>query len=160
MNDDYLQKEQLKFEEIVSREHKEANIYEREFSKNLILAASIVIAIISAVISTTGIIETDNISLKILIYVGLLLLFISIIFGIIQFFCNYVFCNRWARAANKVVESISVRKVKTIDESKKKIESVQKDLKLRSQIWPSITQVCLLLVGFILIIIFVAQILF
>lgn len=160
MNDNYLQKEQLKFEEIANREHKEANKYEREFSRNLILAASIVIAIISSIISAIGVTETENILSKIIIYLGLSLLFLSIIFGIIQFFCNYIFCNRLGRVANKVVESISKQEVKTRDEVMKKIEGVQKNLRIRSPIWPSITQVFLLLIGFALIMFFVAKILF
>lgn len=160
MNDNYLQKEQLKFEEIADREKREANTYEREFSRNLILIASIVIAIVSSMIGTLGITETDNILFKIIIYIGLSLLFFSIIFGIIQFYCNYIFCNKWGRAATKVVESLSKQEVKTRNEVIEKIKSVQKNLSMRSPIWPSITQVCLLVVGFILIMLFVARILF
>lgn len=160
MNDNYLQKTQSKFEGIAITARNEANKYEREFSKNLILAASIIIAIIASLIGTIGITTTENDLIKIIIYVGLSLLFISIIFGIIQFFCNYIFHNKWGSAAYRVVESISNEEITTRDEVEEKIHSVKTNLKPRSPMWPSIAQVCLLIAGFTLIMFFVAGILF
>ena len=158
MANNFLKEEQKKYENISEYYRKDANEYDREISKHLILVASIIIGFSSSLIKNK--LMTSNYCLKIIFLVILTLFVISIGFGILQFIQNYKFFTRWSSAALKVVEAISKKEVDSEEKLKEKVKSAQEGLIPDSPVWAVYVQSTLLFVGFVLFILLFIEMFF
>jgi len=145
-NYNYFKEEQKKLEEI-------ANIYRGEaekpltgLSKNLILVATIFIALSSSVIGSTVILNTNE-YIKIIFILSLAILIFSIFFGLVQFIVEVKFYRKWVSAISKIVKEIALGTFKSIEDYKQAVDDKINKLPTRSSTWPLILQGVFLFLG-------------
>jgi len=104
-NDD-LREQQRKFEDYSENYRKEANEVFRELNRQLILFATAVLSISLFIFRNDSFYKQIFILDKHLLVITWILLGISILAGIIQFFIDYFFFKKWAKAKFSIVEGI------------------------------------------------------
>ena len=122
-NLEYFKDEQKKLENLASIYREEAEKPLAGLSKNLILVATIFIALSSSVIGSTEVLKaSDHIKIIFLLSLGILIL--SILFGLIQFIVEVRFYRKWVTAIIGVVKEMEaefgillLRFTKSIDEN-------------------------------------------
>jgi hypothetical protein len=136
-NFEYFRNEQKKLEDL-------ANIYRGEaekplsgLSKNLILVATIFIALSSSVIGSTVILNI-NLDIKIFFLLSLGMLIFSIFFGLIQFIIEVRFYRKWVLALSDVVKDIANNDINSM-------ENYEKVIKEKLNKLPTSSSVCLLI---------------
>ena len=138
------------------RDRKDAMNVHYKFSNNLLLVASIIIAFSSPLFTNS--ISDLNLASKILLFSCWISLFISIIFGLIQYHIDNSFFNKHFDEIVKYIQKLSKDKYKTPEEFLKDY-SERKEVK-SSNSKALITQVIFLILGLILLLVFLVIIAF
>lgn len=159
-NDNFLTKQQRKFEEATKSDIKESNEVFRELSRQLILVSTVFITLSSPVLLRGEILRSISIGNKWFLLGTWISLSVSILAGMFQFIIDYKFFSRWAYAKYTIVKSIATEEVKNIDELQAKATKQQKDITLESKTWPLWVQVSTVCVGIASFLFFMIRILF
>lgn len=153
-NFEYFKNEQKKLEEL-------ANIYRGEaekpftgLSKNLILVATIFIALSSSVIGSTIILDT-NVKIKSIFLLSLGLLILSIFFGLIQFIIEIIFYRKWVLAISNLIKEIASETFKSIEDYKQAAVDKLNKLANSSSACPIILQGIFLFLGVLTFVFFI-----
>jgi len=156
---DYLKEQQRKFEDYAERYRQETNEVFRELGRQLILVATVFLSISAFVFNAPDLILKFSCGSRIILILSWILLGLSIIFGIIQFFVDYNYFRKWTQAKFEVVEKI-ISGTATENNLNKVAEEVQKDIPNESStifVW---LQVFSLVISIILLIITMISLLF
>jgi len=156
---EYLKNEQKKLESLASTYREEAEKPLAGLSKNLILVATIFIALSSSVIGSTEVLKTNN-CIKAIFLLSLGILILSILFGLIQFIVEVRFYRKWVTAIMGVVKEITAGTIKSIDDYKQAVENKINKLSTSSCICPLILQGIFLFLGVSAFCLFVYKFLF
>ena len=103
----YLNEQQRKFEDYSEKYRKETNIIFRELNRQLILFATAVLSISLFIFGDNFFFEKISNLDKHLLAIIWILLGVSILSGIIQFFIDYFFFKKWTKAKFSIVEDIA-----------------------------------------------------
>lgn len=145
-NLEYFKDEQKKLENLASIYREEAEKPLAGLSKNLILVATIFIALSSSVIGSTEVLKaSDHIKIIFLLSLGILIL--SILFGLIQFIVEVRFYRKWVTAIIGVVKEMAAGAFKSIDDYKQAVEDKINKLSTSSCICPLVLQGIFLFLG-------------
>jgi len=107
----YLNEQQRKFEDYSEDYRKEANEVFRELNRQLILFATAVLSISLFVFRDVSFFEKiSNLDRHLLAMIWILL-GVSILAGIIQFFIDYFFFKKWTKAKFSIVEGIATGEI-------------------------------------------------
>ena len=118
-NSEYFKNEQKKLENLANIYREEAEKPLAGLSKNLILAATIFIALSSSAIGSTVILETRA-RIRVIFLLSLGILILSIFFGLIQFIIEVGFYRKWVTAISGVVKDMAT--FKSIEVYKQAVE--------------------------------------
>ena len=145
-NLEYFKDEQKKLENLASIYREEAEKPLAGLSENLILVATIFIALSSSVIGSTEVLKaSDHIKIIFLLSLGILIL--SILFGLIQFIVEVRFYRKWVTAIIGVVKEMAAGAFKSIDDYKQAVEDKINKLSTSSCICPLVLQGIFLFLG-------------
>jgi len=156
-NFEYFKNEQKKLEDLAKTYREEAEKPLSGLSKNLILVATIFIALSSAVIGSTAILNA-NLYIKAIFLLSLSILVLSIFFGLIQFIIEIKFYRKWVTAIPSVIQEIAY--FKSIEDYKQAINKKVNNLPISSSICPLILQGVFLFLGILVFVFFVYKSLF
>lgn len=120
-NFEYFKNEHKKLEDLASIYREEAEKPLAGLSKNLILVATIFIALSSAVIGSTEVLKANS-CIKAIFLTSLGILIISIFFGLMQFIVEIRFYRKWVRAISGVVKEMAAGIFESIDDYKQAVE--------------------------------------
>ena len=158
-NYNYFREEQKKLEDLAKIYREESEKQLTGLSKNLILVATIFIALSSSIVGST-VIQKIAPSLKFIFLSSLGILVLSIFFGLIQFTIDVRFYQKWVGALSDVYKEIAIEAFKTVEDYKKAISDKVNKLESSSAIWPLILQGILLFSGVLVFCLFIFQYLF
>jgi hypothetical protein len=139
--------------EAATRYTREANEVFRELSRHLILIATFVIAVSPAIFSIGKTISDASCYEKNILVLSLFLLFLSIVFGIIQFIVDYMFFRKSTKIEEEIMECIR-NESKNLEDIKSFECSKFKESPSESGYWPIIIQGIFLVVGLFLFFVF------
>lgn len=145
-NFEYFKNEQKKLEDLASIYRGAAEKPLAGLSKNLILVATIFIALSSSVIGSTGILNAD-VCIKLIFLLSLGILIISIFFGLIQFIIEVKFYRKWVLAISNVVKEMASGAFKSTEDYKQAVENKINKLPTSSSACPLILQGVFLFLG-------------
>lgn len=155
----YLKDQQRKFEDYAESYRRETNEVFRELVRQLIFTATVFLSISAFVFYIKDlIIKLNNIDKHLLMF-SWILIGLSIVFGIIQFFIDYYFFRRWARAKFSVVESICSGEANERNLPQIAIKN-QKDIPGDSSTYFVWLQVISLIIGITLFLVIISKLLF
>ena len=106
MVNDYLKNQQRKFEDYTEKYRCETNEVFRELTRQLILVATVFLSISIFVFNARDLNVRFNIFDRHFLAFAWIFLAFSIIFGIIQFFIDYLYFRKWTKAKFNIVEKI------------------------------------------------------
>lgn len=159
MSDDYLGKQQRKFEDFTEGYRKETNEIFRELVEQLILVGTVLLSV-SAFIFNIQDISTKLYGYdKIILLLAWIFIIISLIMGISQLFIDHYFMARWTRAKSNVVEGIA-RKTITEANIQEKVLEEQSKLPKESCTVPVWIQAITITIGIILLAVVMGTLLF
>ncbi|MHB8276049.1 MAG: hypothetical protein ACYDIA_00135 [Candidatus Humimicrobiaceae bacterium] len=153
-NFDYFKEEQKKLEGLAEIYRGESEKQLTSLSKNLILVATIFIALSSSIIGSTIIKEIAP-SLKLIFLSSLGLLVLSIFFGFIHFIIDVGFYRGWVSVISGIYKNIAIGTFKKIEDYKQALSDKVNKLKLSSVIWSLILQGLLLFLGVLVFVFFI-----
>lgn len=151
----YLLEQQKKYEARFEICISQGNKVFQELVKQLILVATVFISVSGFIFRTGG--KTSLLFKHILVF-SWLLLGCSIVFGIVQYFIDYLFFGKWAKANHELAKGLALHEIDS-PEKLGKISTEKQNLPTESStfVW---LQVIFLLLGICLLIIAMAHYLF
>jgi hypothetical protein len=160
MDDDYLLQQQKKFEAAADSYRKEANAVFQELSKQLILVATVIITFSSPIFTSETFLKALSHRSKLVLIGAWLALALSLVFGILQFFVDSKYFEKWVVANFKIAKSIYLNEIKTSKELGKHVVSAQEGIPDKSETYPLYCQIFLLVMGLAMFFIFILAVLF
>lgn len=144
--------------ELAERSRQDSNKVFYELARNLILGATIIIAFSSPIISNQTVLSGVDYIFKTVLFTSWIILFLSIVFGLIQYFIDYkTFQNHYIEIGS------FIGKIKEYKEPKEFQDDFRKSMdnfKYITKLWAIKIQVGLLILGLILFIIFITNLIY